>query len=444
MNAGESAGESTGEFAGVSAGKAGGEKTNVETEAARTVAFRHVAWGKVAAGVACVVAFALILPVYDHGLLFFLFALPPLFWAGIPPLVVGGAFLLTAALQQVQVTLALAPGGEVRVREGAREYALVLARVRAWRARARAIPPAGWVGLLTLAFFVHEIHFRKGRALVASTVLGPMLLASGALIVAGMLACVLVPRRELLVVTPRAFLHVPLPVRPSPAVVGLLARLQVATTAPPAPATPDTTPRATSQPRSTWGLPGIVLGGGLLVLGGILYVWPAAYFGAFTAPVALVLGTRLVSRRGRWHVTPWAAPAAAMESQVSPAVLATVLRPLELVALAYMATQALKYGFRWAWWAVPPFHLGYFLGGVLLLGALVAYWFAPVTRHAILGASGATLARVATPAPGKTSLGASLRHLRHDRRGLVTSVAFLLVPLASGLYLALGAHAVIL
>lgn len=141
-----------------------------------------------------------------------------------------------------------------------------------------------------------------------------------------------------------------------------------------------------------------VLGVYLIIIG-LIFSFTTLFYGSFTRIVAIIFGMKLILRvlNGEPIFTtsaekdlfigcsPKLTFLKTTESDIERNKSFSPLRfhPLEILCIAYIISQAIKYAFRFVWWPYACFNISYFLIGITLIGLLFVRWFNPYEMYTI-------------------------------------------------------------
>ncbi len=312
-------------------------------------------------------------------------------WVGILPCLAGAVFIVHAINLHASVTLEETKGDIVlhyrkwphAVKnlplQAIRYVSLQYHKTKTWK----------WVVIFVLLLHAIEVLYRNGMDLLGAAPVAPFLLLNALLTAIGVMILTAFPRRFLEIGTHKSFASIPWPPHKTNETMknNFLTHLGV---------DPTSLQRATTSPHireilcedfSTF-----IFAVVLLLAGITLMLFPAIFFGQFTAPLVFTLGVNAlfqILNGGKFYIQQTESAFLGLSRGLTffhgsigsverrDVVSLANFRPLELLGYIYLISQSVKYGFRFIWWPYMGFGPGQFVLGLVLIGLVVCRVFSP-------------------------------------------------------------------
>nr|MDO8088896.1 hypothetical protein [Candidatus Sigynarchaeum springense] len=372
--------------------------TTVSDTRPGTFTFFTMHWGQLVAGLLLLLVGIASFIVLPGGLIYLILPLPSYIWVGLVPLVVGAVLIVRSLVMAEQVSLAW--DGDV-LRVEARRLWIVKASIQRDDMRYIDIrhlesKVLRWLAAFVLLLTSYEVHFKNGIDLLGHAEDAPFLLFCFAIVCAALGIFVSSPRCFLEIGTDREARFIPLPTRGrgSREIVDIARFLGFHE---------DTISRIACKGKMREILESntfpITTGLAFVSIGVVLVANRSWFLGDFAVPVFILLGAKWLSDAflGDKGLVPGGV--AGEFRDYSGALVAKQLRggtlrvertpgitrvhPIEMACYFYLMAQALKYGFRFAFWPYLGFHAAYFLLGLIVLAVIFFKWFGLVDLHVV-------------------------------------------------------------
>ena len=348
--------------------------------------------GQLIAGIPLLVVGITGLFFYNSGLLLFLFPFPPWIFTSLIPLSVSLVFILRTVIMMEKVSISDA--GET----------LTITTTRLWKniatVKKSEIRYFGftfieskfmrWSVIFILFILSCDVFFKIGMELLGFARIASFLIFCFILTVAGIVIYIAFPRKFIELGKDKEVLFIPLP-RWSGRDSRRDQILKFLGTDEKFIASPGE--RNPFRVLFDSNLFPAIFGALLITIAVLLMVHPDLYFGEFTVPIYFTLGAKLMAHSFQGNkksikldddASFLGCSSSLLFKKFSGAKLdetveitASRIHVLEMVCYFYLISQAVKYGFRFAWWSYANFNLAYFTLSIIISCFIFVYWFGP-------------------------------------------------------------------
>jgi hypothetical protein len=374
---------------------AGTDKGGHEKDAISYVALHQ---GQLVAGLLLLVVGVMGFYIYPGGLIYFALPLPTYLWVSLVPLVVAAAFTMRSLVMMERVSMSW-QGDLLQVQARrllSRRVSIARTDMRYVGIRHLESKVLRWAAISALFLTSYEIHFKNGTDLLGHAGIAPFLLFCFAVVCVAVAIYTATPRKFLEIGTDREACFIPLPaIAQGGRTVADIARFL------------GFHEDTISDSGSVHSALSVIRQNLFSFVSGIVFIAVGVelmsnaswFFGDFAVPAFVLLGVKWIKDSllgdkkyvkarvaGEFRGCAWGLVAKQIqgkESNVERSIGAVSIHSFEMACYFYLMAQAVKYGFRFAFWPFFIVNPGYLLLGLLVIIVIFLRWFGLADRCTI-------------------------------------------------------------